>query len=145
MPTFIKYDGITDSHEHICQYRQVMIMTVIPSNARDAIMCKLFIQSLKGLTFKWFFQLPSRTIGSFKEMTKIFIENYSVNIKLGGTLEELCTIVQQPKESLQDYIRQFSIALVLTPNCNDFIALFAFKIGLLLGSSFLDEILQSEA
>ncbi|GMN60410.1 hypothetical protein TIFTF001_029498 [Ficus carica] len=47
-PTFVKYDCTTDPHENICQYRQVMIGTIIPSNAQDAIMYKLFVQSLKG-------------------------------------------------------------------------------------------------
>lgn len=93
-PTFMKYDCTTDPYENICQYQQVMIGTIIPSNARDVIMCKLFTQSLKGSAPKGFCQLPPRTIRSFKEMTKVFLENYSINVKLGGTPEELCTIVQ---------------------------------------------------
>ena len=106
-----------------------MIRTVIPSNAQDTIMCKLFAQNLKGPALKWFCQLPPRTIGSFMEMTKNFIENYSVNVKLRGMPEKLRTIVQQPEKSLQDYIRRFSVALALIPNCNDIIALFTLKRG----------------
>ncbi|GMN56249.1 hypothetical protein TIFTF001_025353 [Ficus carica] len=40
--TFTKFDGTMDSHEHICQYQQVMLGTMMPKESRDVIMCKLF-------------------------------------------------------------------------------------------------------
>ncbi|GMN63117.1 hypothetical protein TIFTF001_032191 [Ficus carica] len=84
--------------------QSVMLGTTMPREIRDAIMCKLFPQSLKGPALKWFCQLSLKSIGTFKELAK------------------------------------FSIALVKIANCDDIIALFMLKRGLLPRSSFLDEI-----
>lgn len=103
-------------------------------------MCMLFPQSLKGSTLKWFCQLEPAMINFLREMTKIFLKNYSANIYMGMTPEELYTIVQQPDKSLSAYIKQFSKAIAEIPNCHNIITLFALKKGLLLGANFLNEI-----
>ncbi|GMN26400.1 hypothetical protein TIFTF001_046056 [Ficus carica] len=56
-----------------------------------------------------------------------------VNVNQGATSKMLCTIVQQTDE-------RFSIALVEIPKCDDIVALFVLKRGLLSRLSFLDEI-----
>lgn len=117
-----------------------MIGTTLPQESRDAINCKLFPQSLKGSTLKWICELKPATINSFKEMTRRFLENYSANIYMGMTLEELYTIVQQPDELLGAYIKRFSKAIAKLSNCHDTIALFALKKRLLQSSNFLKEI-----
>ncbi|GMN61793.1 hypothetical protein TIFTF001_030879 [Ficus carica] len=65
-PNFSKFGGTTDPHEHICQYQQVMLRTSMSKELRDAIMCKLFPQSLKGNAIKWFCQLSTSSVASFK-------------------------------------------------------------------------------
>lgn len=103
-------------------------------------MCKLFPQILKGSALKWFYQLEPTTISSFKEMSKVFLENYTANIYMGMSCKELYKIVQQLDESLRAYIKRFSKVIVVTLNCHDTIALFALKKGLLPGSNFLNKI-----
>ncbi|GMN69369.1 hypothetical protein TIFTF001_038434 [Ficus carica] len=110
-----------------------MLETTMPLEIRDAIMCKFFPQSLKGPALKWFCQLTLKSIGSLKEMTKVFIKNYSVNVNQRATSKILCTIVEQTDE-------RFSIALVEIPKCDDIVALFVLQRGLLPRLSFLDEI-----
>ncbi|GMN58694.1 hypothetical protein TIFTF001_027795 [Ficus carica] len=83
--------------KHICQYQQVMLGTSMSKELRDTIICKLFPQSLKGNAIKWFCQLSPALVASFKELTKTFLENYSVNIYTGTTHEELFSIVQEPE------------------------------------------------
>lgn len=97
-PTFSKFDDMIDPHEHVCQYQQVILGTTMLKESKDAIICKLFPQSLKGSALKWFCQLASGLVGTFKEMTKVFLENYSANIDKGTTPDELYTIIQQPSE-----------------------------------------------
>ncbi|GMN63811.1 hypothetical protein TIFTF001_032906 [Ficus carica] len=82
-PNFSKFDGTIDPHEHIFQY------TSMPKELRDAIMCKLFLQSLKSKAIKWFCQLDPSSADYFKKLTKTFMEKYSVNIYTGTTHEEL--------------------------------------------------------
>lgn len=99
--------------------------------SKDAIICKLFPQSLKGSALKWFFRLALGSVGTFKEMTKVFLENYLANINKGTTPGELCTVIQQPGVSLRNYIKRFSKVVAEIPNSDDTIALFALKKGLL--------------
>lgn len=87
--------------------------------SKDAIICKLFPQSLKCSALKWFYQLALGSVGTFKEMTKVFLENYSANINKGTTPGELRTIIQQPGESLRNYIKRLSKAVAEIPNCDD--------------------------
>lgn len=87
--------------------------------SRDAIMCKLFPQSLKGTSIKWFCQLYPSLIASFKYLTKTFLENYSVNIHTGTTHKDLFLIIQEPNESLRGFIKRFSKVVVEIPNYND--------------------------
>ena len=76
----------------------------------------------------------------FKELTKTFLKNYSINIYTGTTNEELFSIVQEPSKLLQSFVKRFSKAVAEIPNCNDIVALLAFKRGLTPNSSFLNEI-----
>ena len=78
-------------------------------------------------------------------MTKVFLENYSANINKGITPSELYTIIQQPDESLRNYIKRFSKAVTENPNCDDTIALFALKKGLLPESAFLNKVYNHKA
>ncbi|GMN23540.1 hypothetical protein TIFTF001_040471 [Ficus carica] len=96
---FSKFNRTTDSHEHICQYQQVMLVTSMLKESRDALLCKLFSQSLKGNAIKWFCQLGTGSFASFKDLTKTFLENYSVNIYIGTTHEEFFSIIQEPTGS----------------------------------------------
>ncbi|GMN60758.1 hypothetical protein TIFTF001_029851 [Ficus carica] len=113
-----------------------MIETTLHQESRDAIMCKLFPQILKGSVLKWFCQLEPATISSFKEMTKVFLENYSANIYMGMTCKKLYKIVHRLDESLRAFIKQFNKVIAVIPNCHDTIALFALKKGLFSGPSY---------
>ena len=53
-PKFTFYDGTADLEDHIIYYRQAMTPTCIPNGKMDAVMCKVFTSSLKGLTLQWF-------------------------------------------------------------------------------------------
>ncbi|GMN45047.1 hypothetical protein TIFTF001_014248 [Ficus carica] len=81
-----------------------------------------------------------RCVTSFKELIKTFLENYSINIYIGTTHEELLSIVQEPGESLRSFVKRFSKDVVEIPNCNDIVDLLAFKRGLTPNLSFLNEI-----
>lgn len=59
---FSKFGRTTDPHKHICQYQQVMLRTSMSKELRDAIMCKLFPQSLKGNDIKWLCQLGTSSV-----------------------------------------------------------------------------------
>ena len=59
-PTLHMYDGKSSSNQHI-YYFWSQTGNVIDN---DAIMARLFISTLKGITFDWFKSLPSGSINS---------------------------------------------------------------------------------
>ena len=107
-------------------------------------MCKLFPQTLKGTTIKWFCQLYPSSIASFKDLTKTFLENYSINIHIGATYEDFFLIIQEPNESLRGFIKRYSKAVVEIPNYNDTAALLTQKKGLLPKSNFLNKLCNKQ-
>lgn len=110
--------------------------TMTLKDLREAIMCKLFPQSLKGTAIKWFCQLHHDSFASFKELTKTFLENYSVNIHTRTTHEEFFSIIQEPNELLRGFIKGFSKVVAKIPNYSDTVALLGLERGFLPKSNF---------
>ncbi|GMN65633.1 hypothetical protein TIFTF001_034686 [Ficus carica] len=75
--SFPRFDGISDPHDHLLQYKHVVQSTNIATHMLDDMMCKLFAQSLKGATLRWFCNLPPESIDSFDELSLEFMRSYS--------------------------------------------------------------------
>ena len=88
-PSLQKYDGSTDPHDHICQYKQVLLGCNIPPAMMDEMLCKLFSQSLKEPVLRWYCNLPPGSIGKFEQLNKVFMDNYAVHIHSGKTAVDL--------------------------------------------------------
>lgn len=84
-----RFDGISDPHDHLLQYKQVVQSANIPTDMLDNMMCKLFAQSLKGLALRWFGNLSLKFIDSFDELSLEFMRSYSVHIQSGKTTKDL--------------------------------------------------------
>ncbi|GMN51026.1 hypothetical protein TIFTF001_020174 [Ficus carica] len=50
--SFPRFDGMSDPHDHLLQYKHVVQSTNIPTDMLDDMMCKLFAQSLKGAALR---------------------------------------------------------------------------------------------
>ena len=64
-PTFTIYNGQTDPVEHVSHFNQRMTM----HSKNKALMCKIFLSSLRPVTMKWYDGLGAGSIGSYKELT----------------------------------------------------------------------------
>ncbi|GMN71895.1 hypothetical protein TIFTF001_055588, partial [Ficus carica] len=102
--SFPRFDGMSDPHDHLLQYKHVVQSTNIPTDMLDDMMCKLFAQSLKGAALRWFCNLPAKSIYSFDELSLEFMRSYSVHIQSGKTTKDLWGVIQGPHESLRAYI-----------------------------------------
>ncbi|GMN23352.1 hypothetical protein TIFTF001_051302 [Ficus carica] len=87
--SFPRFDGMSDPHDHLLQYKHVVQSTNIPTDMLDDMMCKLFAQSLKGAALRWFCNLPAKSIYSFDELSLEFMRSYSVHIQSGKTTKDL--------------------------------------------------------
>ena len=72
MPSLDSYDGTRDSCDHIATFNTTMHLQGVP----DKIMCRAFPTTLKGPARVWFNKIPPNTVGSFKELSKLFVNNF---------------------------------------------------------------------
>ncbi|GMN27998.1 hypothetical protein TIFTF001_044184 [Ficus carica] len=138
--SFPRFDGMSDPHDHLLQYKHVVQSTNIPTHLLDDMLCKLFAQRLKGAALRWFCNLPAESIDSFDELSLEFMRSYSVHIQSGKTTKDLWGVIQGPHESLRAYIKRFSKAISEISGLDDGTAREALKKGLRHRSLFKNEI-----
>ena len=125
MPLLDSYDGTRDPCEHIATFKTTMHLQGVP----DEIMCRAFPTILKGLARVWFSKIPPNTIGSFEELSKLFINNF-----IGGQMHKcssssLLAIEQGENESLRSFITCFNRESLTVDEMDDKLMLVAFHNG----------------
>ena len=72
LPTLDSYDRTRDPCDHIATFKTTMHL----QRVLEEIMCRALPTTLKGLTWVWLGKIPPNTITSFKELSKLFINNF---------------------------------------------------------------------
>ncbi|CAL2229363.1 unnamed protein product [Prunus armeniaca] len=75
--------------------------------AEDALMCKVFAMTLRGVAQDWFHTLSSRSISSFKELTYVFTKEYTFYWMIKKNPNHLYNLRNKLDESLRDRIKRF--------------------------------------
>ena len=104
MPSLDSYDGIRDSYDHIATFKTTMHLQGVP----DEIMCRVFPTTLKGMAQVWFSKIPSNTVRSFQELSKLFVNNLIGGQRHKRSSSNLLTIEQGENESLLSFITRFN-------------------------------------
>jgi len=68
-PTLQAFDGKGSPNQHIYYFKSQTGNVV----ANDAILARLFIDTLKGLTFEWFMKLSEDSIKNLGDLEKLFL------------------------------------------------------------------------
>ena len=71
-PTFAMYNGQMDPIEHVNQFKQKMIF----HSQDEALMCRVFPSSLGPMPMRWFDELRTNSISSFKKLTQSFYSRF---------------------------------------------------------------------
>ena len=66
------YDGTRDQFDHIATFKTTMHLQGVP----DEIMCRAFPTTLKCSARVWFSKIPSNSVSSFEELSKLFVNNF---------------------------------------------------------------------
>ena len=69
MPSLDLYDGTRYPFDHIATFKT----TIHLQGVLDEIMCRAFLTTLKGPARVWFSKIPQNTVGSFEELSKLFV------------------------------------------------------------------------
>ena len=70
------------------------------SNERDAGLCHLFVEHLKGPALDWFSRLEGNFVDSFQELSTLFLKQDSVLIDPGMWDADLLSLSQPPNEQV---------------------------------------------
>nr|GEU65924.1 reverse transcriptase domain-containing protein [Tanacetum cinerariifolium] len=103
MPIHIKtYDGSEDPEDHI------KIFQAAAKTERWAMptWCYMFNSTLTGNARVWFDDLPTKSIDSYGDPKKAFLENYLQQKKCIKDPIELHNIKQRDRESIKDFVRR---------------------------------------
>ncbi|CAL8168152.1 unnamed protein product [Prunus armeniaca] len=125
-PSFTHFKGDSDPESHLKHFKSVMIL----HKADDALMCKVFVVTLRGAAQDWFHTLPSGSINSFKELAYVFTKEYTSYRTIKKNPDHLYNLRKKSDESLRDYIKRFKAEKANIVGCDDRIASSAFKKGL---------------
>ena len=125
MPFLDSYDGTCDLCDHIATFKTTMHL----QGVSDEIMCKAFPTTLKGSARVWFSKIPPNTVGSFKELSKLFVNNFIEGQRHKHSSFNLLTIEQGENESLRSFITRFNRGALKVDEMDDKLLLAAFHNG----------------
>ena len=72
MPHIDSYDGVKDPLDHLETFKTLMHLQGVV----DAIMCRAFPTTLKGVTRIWFSRLTPNSVSTFKELSAQFTVHF---------------------------------------------------------------------
>ncbi|XP_030938440.1 uncharacterized protein LOC115963543 [Quercus lobata] len=125
-PMFTIYNGRADPVEHVSQFNQRM--TIYSQN--EALMCKVFPSNLGPVAMRWFNNLKTNSIGSYKQLTQAFCSRFITNSRVPQPLSSLLSLSMHEGETLKEYSDKYwEMYNELDENYND-VAISTFKSGL---------------
>jgi hypothetical protein len=104
MPRIEKYDGSGDPQDHLEAFREHLILHGTP----DKIACRAFPLTLKGVAKDWFTRLPPKSVGTFKELGRLFLTQFLATRQRKKNATCLLTLHQGKDESLKDFMLRFN-------------------------------------
>ncbi|XP_057444434.1 uncharacterized protein LOC130736647 [Lotus japonicus] len=120
------YSGKADPKKHLLYFNTKMVI----SAASDAVKCKMFPATFKGTTMAWFTTLPRGSITNFRDFSSKFLVQFSASKTKQVTIEDLYNVRQSEGETLKQYVKRFSAALVKIEESEPNACARAFKNGL---------------
>ena len=125
MPSLDSYDGMHDPFDHIATFKTTMHLQGVP----DEIMCRTFPTTLKGPAQVWFGKIPSNSVSSFEELSKLFVNNFIGGQRHKHSSSSLLTIEQGENKSLQSFITCFNREALRVDKVDDKLLLATFHNG----------------
>nr|XP_023881979.1 uncharacterized protein LOC111994341 [Quercus suber] len=127
--TFSIYNGKTNPVEHVSQFNQRMVV----HSQNEALMCKVFPSSLGPVAMRWFNDLKTNSIDSYRRLTQAFGSCFITNSIAPRPLRMLLSLSMHDGETLKAYLgRYWEMYNELEGNFDD-VAISTFKNDLLTG------------
>ena len=101
------FNGSSDPKGHLKSFIISVARAKFRPDERDAGLCHLFVEHLKGPALDWFSRLEGNSVDSFQELSTLCLKQYSVLIDPGTSDADLWSLSQQPNEPLRDFLAKF--------------------------------------
>jgi hypothetical protein len=131
-----KYDGSEDPQDHLKAFRELLIL----HGTLDEIACRAFPLTLKGVAKDWFTGLPPKSVGTFKELGRLFLTQFLATRKRKNNATCLLTMRQGKEESLKDFMLRFNKEKLEVDSPDDKIILNALMQGVRAEGPLMDEV-----
>ena len=102
LPTFHGLTG-EDPNKHLKEFHVVCSSMKPLGISVKQVKLRAFPFSLADNAKEWLYYLPSRTITTWNEMNKVFLEKYFPSLKATSIRKEICAIRQDGGETLYEY------------------------------------------
>ena len=98
-PTFTIYNGWTDPVEHVSHFSQRMAAY----SKDETFMCKVFPSSLGPVVMRWFNGLRTKSIDSFKGLTRAFGSCFTTCSRIPRPIDSLLSLSMREGGTLKAY------------------------------------------
>ncbi len=93
-------------------------------------MCRAFPTTLKGPARIWFKKIPPRSISTFIQLSKHFVNHFIGGQRHGRPTTHLLNVKQKDGESLRSYLTKFNREVLLVDEVDNKVVLTTFISGL---------------
>ena len=125
-PTFAIYNGRTDPVEHVSQFKQKMAV-----HSQDkALLCRVFPSSLGPMSMRWFDELRTNSISSFKKLTQSFYSRFITCSRVPQPLDSLLSMSMKEGEFVKAYVERYWEMFNEIDGDFDKVAIRTFKVSL---------------
>ena len=100
------------------------------NSATNAFQCRAFVITLTGIAQRWFRTLRPSSIFSFRQLSKSFVSQFTVNKIQRKPARHLYTVWQKENESTEAFLNQFVKEEMSVKDRNDSIVCGALMAGL---------------
>jgi len=95
--TFGFYSSQRDSVQHLRQYQDKMVI----HSRNDSILCRIFPFGLRVAASDWFYSLSLRSVHDIRDLTKLFLAQYSSCQEFKHNNHHLLSIMMRASNSLK--------------------------------------------
>ena len=122
-----KFNGMIDLTDYVATFESHMNLY----GATDAIKCRAFLATFKGVALTWYNSLSTQSITNFKHFKKLFVGPFMANKRRPKKMANLWSITQGKGETVERYTKRFTIAYSCMANLDEDFSIQAYIAGVL--------------
>src|SRR4051812_9854099 len=103
VPDFEKYKGNSFPQSHLVMYARRMST----QTDNQQLLIHYFQDSLTGAALKWYMNLDSSEIRTFRDLGEAFVKQYKYNLDIAPDRDQLRAMTQKDRESFKEYAQRW--------------------------------------